>query len=164
MVFLILYRQIRHYIFTWLVYLRNMFVPLNMSYDYNFAHVDIVPLTNFYALISIVVHLTMAVYAAINIKKQPLIAYGIIFYFISFGLVSNLLFNIGATMADRFMFIPSVGFLIALAGILSGKRKIRAANKSFTNFSHRACHNLHFRQQRLLSHSLHSVEKQQFTF
>ncbi|MBL0053124.1 MAG: tetratricopeptide repeat protein [Bacteroidetes bacterium] len=102
---------------TWLVYLRNMFVPLNMSYDYNFAHVDIVPLTNFYALISIVIHLTMAVYAAINIKKQPLIAYGIIFYFISFGLVSNLLFNIGATMADRFMFIPSVGFLIALAGI-----------------------------------------------
>lgn len=102
---------------TWLLYLRNLILPTGMSYDYNFNHIHTTGILQLTPLLSITIHFSMAVYAVVAFRRHPIISYGILFYFISFILVSNLLFNIGATMADRFMFIPSAGLLIAAGGI-----------------------------------------------
>jgi tetratricopeptide (TPR) repeat protein len=39
----------------------------------------------------------------------------VLLYFVTFALTSNVFFLIGSTMADRFLFLPSLGFALALA-------------------------------------------------
>jgi Tfp pilus assembly protein PilF len=56
-------------------------------------------------------------YAIIKAKKRSVIAYGIFFFFITFSIVSNLFFNVGTSMAERFIYMPSVGFSI-VAGVI----------------------------------------------
>ncbi|HEX2901585.1 MAG TPA: tetratricopeptide repeat protein, partial [Bacteroidia bacterium] len=48
----------------------------------------------------------------LGLRRNP-IGYGILFYFISFSITSNLIVSIGTTMGERFVFVPSLGFLIA---------------------------------------------------
>ncbi|HET6990642.1 MAG TPA: tetratricopeptide repeat protein, partial [Bacteroidia bacterium] len=50
--------------------------------------------------------------------KDPVLSFGILFYFITFALTSNVFILIGATMADRFLFVPSIGFAIAVCWIV----------------------------------------------
>jgi Flp pilus assembly protein TadD len=44
------------------------------------------------------------------------VVFGILFYFSTVFIVSNILFPTGVNMAERFVFIPSVGFCLAVAG------------------------------------------------
>ena len=50
--------------------------------------------------------------------KPNYIGYGVLFYLGTFILFSNLFFDIGAFMNERFLFIPSLGFTIALSWFL----------------------------------------------
>jgi tetratricopeptide (TPR) repeat protein len=51
-------------------------------------------------------------------RRSP-VAFGILFYFITFSLVSNLLFPVGTNMAERFLFMPSVGACLVAALLLT---------------------------------------------
>ena len=53
------------------------------------------------------------------LKKSP-ITYSILFFVFTFSIVSNVLFNVGVSMAERFIFLPSLGFCM-LIGLLLGK-------------------------------------------
>ena len=44
-------------------------------------------------------------------KRDPLV-FGILFYLITLSVVSNLVFPIGTNMAERFLFMPSIGFCL----------------------------------------------------
>ncbi|MBK8846306.1 MAG: hypothetical protein IPO27_06925 [Bacteroidetes bacterium] len=103
--------------YTWLLYFKNLFLPLNLSYDYNYAQIPYVSLTNLFSIVSILAHILLVIAAIYFYKKQNAFTAGVIFYFLTFGIVSNLVFNIGAPYADRFMFIPSVGFVIVVAAL-----------------------------------------------
>ncbi|MEL6926993.1 MAG: hypothetical protein AAFO94_23340, partial [Bacteroidota bacterium] len=50
-----------------------------------------------------------------TIGAKELLAYGILFYLGTLFLVSNIVFPIGTNMAERFLFMPSVGFGLVLA-------------------------------------------------
>jgi tetratricopeptide (TPR) repeat protein len=60
-------------------------------------------------------HLFLLIWAILKIKKKNILAFGILYYFITFSIVSNLFFPIGTNMAERFMFMPSVGFSLGFA-------------------------------------------------
>ena len=45
--------------------------------------------------------------------RRSALAFAILVYYATFALVSNLLFPIGTNMAERFLFVPSVGFCLA---------------------------------------------------
>lgn len=49
-------------------------------------------------------------------KKQSIIAWGIAFFFIALLPVSNLVFPAGFVKAERILYIPSMGLLVAIAG------------------------------------------------
>mgnify|MGYP000091051873 CR=1 FL=1 len=51
-------------------------------------------------------------------QKVSMYGYGILLFFGTFVLFSNLLFDIGAFMNERFLFIPSLGFCLILAHVL----------------------------------------------
>jgi Flp pilus assembly protein TadD len=78
--------------------------------------------------------LGLAAYAVAGMRGRNPIAYGILFFAITFSIVSNLLFSIGTTMAERFLYIPSLGLAIAavlgveaLSGRLVGRNGARVA-------------------------------------
>ncbi|MEO8147414.1 MAG: tetratricopeptide repeat protein [Bacteroidia bacterium] len=96
-------------------YLVLMIFPYQLSYDYSYNQIPLVNWSNPFALLSLVIHLGALVFAVMNIGKQKIISYSIIIYFITFSIVSNLVFNIGTSMAERFTYMPTFGFCILLA-------------------------------------------------
>jgi tetratricopeptide (TPR) repeat protein len=61
----------------------------------------------------VVIHAALGIYAFFGIKKKDPIAFGILFYFISLSIVSNIIIPIGSTLGERFLFTPSLGLIIA---------------------------------------------------
>jgi len=75
-------------------------------------------------------------WALYHIRKKKSIAFGILYYFITFSIVSNLFFPIGTNMAERFMFMPSLGFCLIVANLLYelGKKwSDKKTDSGFTN-------------------------------
>ena len=56
----------------------------------------------------------LIVYALVNLKKKTVLSYAILFFVITFSITSNLLFNVGTFMNERFVFIPSLGFTLII--------------------------------------------------
>lgn len=96
------------------VYLGLLFVPINLSWDYSFNQIPVIDFSSPIAWISLVVHLAMIVFAIKMYKKKSEITFGILFYLITLAPVSNIFFLFGATLAERFLFLPSIGFCIAI--------------------------------------------------
>ncbi|MCP4441523.1 MAG: tetratricopeptide repeat protein [Aureispira sp.] len=100
---------------TWMEYIRLMVYPHPLTNDYYPKYVrtvkDIIPnLQSPYVLLSIIVHLGMAAATVWGIMQRKAYAFFLIFYAATFSVVSNLFFPIGTNMAERFLFLPSVGF------------------------------------------------------
>ena len=63
---------------------------------------------------SLCIHLILLLVAVKFFRKKSIYSFAILFYFITFSILSNLFFNIGTIFADRFIFIPSIGLCIAV--------------------------------------------------
>jgi len=68
-------------------------------------------------LLSVVVYGAMKVFAFARMRKQmnDMWAFAVWFYLLSIGLFSNIFFLVTSQMAERFLFLPSVGFCLAVA-------------------------------------------------
>ena len=102
-----------------LKYFAFLIFPHPLSFDYSYNQVPIVGLTDYRAIISFVIITILFIYAIMNFKKKDIYAYCILFYFLSIAITSNLLMEIGAGMGERFLFIPSLGFCIAVVFLLA---------------------------------------------
>jgi tetratricopeptide (TPR) repeat protein len=99
-------------------YLLKSVTGFPLSYDYSYNENPYTGLSDPLVLISILVCVGLFVLSILKFKKDPVLSFGILFYFITFALTSNVFVLIGATMADRFLFVPSIGFVIALTWII----------------------------------------------
>lgn len=104
--------------YTYGVYLKLLFIPTNLTVDYYPRHIEIKSFADLLVLLSVVVHLFLLIWSLLHIRKKITIAFGILYYFITFSIFSNLLFPIGTNMAERFMFMPSLGFCLIIASLL----------------------------------------------
>lgn len=99
---------------TWGMYLFKLVLPINLSHDYYFNQIPITTFGDPLVLLSLTVNVVLlALGIRLLLKRNP-VGYGILFYFISFSITSNLVISIGTTMGERFVFVPSLGFLLAL--------------------------------------------------
>ena len=101
--------------YTMLLYIKLLILPHPLTYDYYPKQIPIINWGDFRAIISLAVYLGMGVIALIGLKKKTTISYGIWFYLITFSVVSNLVFNVGTFMNERFMYFSSIGALIIAA-------------------------------------------------
>ncbi len=113
-------------------YLGLLFLPHPLSCDYSYNEVPIQGWGNPKALISFILYASMGVYAVMKIKQKDIIAFGILLYLSSIFLVSNIVFNIGAPMGERFLFLPSLGFCIVIAELTM--RALKLERKSAFRF------------------------------
>lgn len=101
--------------YTYGVYLKLLFIPTSLTVDYYPRHIEVKSFSNISVILSFLIHISLLLWGLVNIRKRKIIAFGILYYFITFSIVSNLLFPIGTNMAERFMFIPSLGFCLIVA-------------------------------------------------
>jgi tetratricopeptide (TPR) repeat protein len=105
-------------LFTLLLYLKLLVFPHPLTYDYYPYHIQLQSWANPLVAISLVLYMaivTLFLYAFR--KKNNIIAFGTGFFLITLLPVSNLFVNIGTFMNERFLFLPSIGFVF-IAGYL----------------------------------------------
>jgi len=95
-------------------YILLLFWPNPLSADYSYNQVPYVTFSDWRVLLSVFVQAFLAIYAIIKIKDRDFIAYGILFYFCSIFIYSNLFIDIGTFIGERFLFQPSFGFILAI--------------------------------------------------
>jgi len=105
-------------IFILLQYIRLLIFPHPLSYDYSYNQVPNINLSDPLGIAAILIHFALFVYAILNLRKHTIISFGILFYLITIAPVSNIFLMIGSNKAERFLFIPSLGFCIVLTFLL----------------------------------------------
>ena len=88
--------------------------PINLVFDYSYNTIPNVGFGNVIALLAAVLLIGSGIYALIQLPKRSPVAFGILFFLGTVLLVSNLLFLIEATMAERFLFTPSLGLCLLI--------------------------------------------------
>jgi protein O-mannosyl-transferase len=95
--------------------------PWPLSCDYSFNQVPIVGFTDPVAVASLLLHVGIAAFAGRSLWRRDAwmpAAWGVAFYLLTLSIASNLVFNIGAPMGERFVFLPSAGLLFSLVFFL----------------------------------------------
>lgn len=99
-------------------YLLLMFLPHPLSYDYSFNQIPLYNHASWQVLLSAVIIIGMIAVCIKGLLSRTVIGFGIAWYAITMFITSNLIIPIGATMAERFVFIPSLGLCLAAAYLL----------------------------------------------
>ncbi len=101
------------------LYLKLLVFPHPLTFDYYPYHIPIVSWTDIRAIMSFLSYLALALYVVLTFRKREVGTYAILYFFITLSIVSNLLFPIGAFMNERFLYMPSLGYCLAIAWLLS---------------------------------------------
>lgn len=108
---------------TWAIYLRLMIFPHPLTHDYYPNQIEITNFSNPVVWLILILILALAYFvirSLIKHYKQPnekrrVTVFAIAFFIITFSITSNLLFNLGTFMNERFLFMPLLGFALLVA-------------------------------------------------
>ena len=108
-------------LYTLGLYVKLLLIPHPLTHDYYPYHIPLVSLTDWRAVLSSAAYIFMIIYSILKFKTKNIIAYGILFYLLTLFIVSNLLFPVGTFMNERFIYMPSLGFAIVMAVLITEK-------------------------------------------
>ena len=102
---------------VWLLgrYLVLLLFPHPLVSDYSFKQIQIINPGDYRAILSLLLHLALGAYAFARFKSKSLVVFGILFYLITMSIYSNIFITIGSSFAERFLFVPSLGFCLVVA-------------------------------------------------
>lgn len=106
-------------IYTLGKYIQLLIFPHPLTHDYYPRHVEIMSFGNWQVILSVLTYLGMLVVAFKGLKSKNLISFCILYFLITLSIVSNIVFPIGTNMSERFMFMPSLGFVVLVAYLVS---------------------------------------------
>lgn len=96
------------YTFIW--YYKLLFFPHPLTHDYYPYHVPKSDWTDIIPILSLILT-ALFIYLAYKFRnRNKIISFALFYYFITFSIVSNLIFPVGTFMNERFLFMPSVAF------------------------------------------------------
>jgi predicted Zn-dependent protease len=105
-------------LFLLLKYELLLLFPHPLTYNYDFAQIALKEITHPLVIISLLFHAGIALYAFIGIKTKSILSFAILFYLVTISPVSNIFLIIGTSFAERLLYIPSLGFCMALTYLL----------------------------------------------
>ena len=97
-----------------LLYLVKLVYPATLSHDYSYNQIEIVGLSapSFWIAFIVLVALVYCIWKWRSTK--PIVAFSVLFFLLTFSLYSNLFVTIGTHFGERLLFVPSIGFCMAL--------------------------------------------------
>jgi protein O-mannosyl-transferase len=110
-------QEIATVLVTWGIYFRLLVFPHPLTHDYYPHQIAITDFSNPLVWAILLCCVALVAYTLLSLKKKGVVAYALAFFMITFSITSNLLFNVGTFMNERFLFMPSLGFAL-LAGYL----------------------------------------------
>jgi tetratricopeptide (TPR) repeat protein len=100
--------------YTLLLYLKLLFWPHPLTYDYYPYHIERMD-WSLWPVLSVALHAGLAAYAIWGLYRKRAEAFCIWLYAICLSPTSNVLFPIGVFMNERFVYAASLGFCLLLA-------------------------------------------------
>lgn len=95
-------------------YVRLLVFPHPLTHDYYPYHVPVMDWGQAGTLISLLIYLVLAVVALAGLRRKWIISFCILYFVATLSVVSNVFFPIGTFMNERFAFMPSLAFCLAL--------------------------------------------------
>ncbi|RIW13700.1 hypothetical protein D0X99_15780 [Algoriphagus lacus] len=119
--------------YIYLQYIKLLFFPHPLSWDYSFSQLTIQDFSSLWVWISILFFGGLIWLAIRGFKEKSLMSFGLIFYFATFSIFANLVpaLTIGSNMGERFLFVPSLAFAFLVVLILFQLGKKVALKKPF---------------------------------
>ena len=117
-------------------YAKLLLIPHPLRFYYGYKMIPDVNMTDIIVILSLLLNLFLLYIAFIKFNKRHLISYGILFYFIAIFPFANTFFPLTGIIAERMLFVPSIGFSIVAIAILLKLLKIKqdeAYTKSVRN-------------------------------
>jgi len=105
--------------------LKLMVLPFPLTHDYYPLKIALKSFSHISVWISLLIIIGLLFYGIKSLFKKEIPGFGILFFFITFSITANIFFPVGTFMAERFLFLPSAGFCIAIASAAintNGKR------------------------------------------
>ncbi len=102
-------------------YIRLLFYPHPLTFDYYPYHISLTGFNNPVVFLSVIFYLIIIIIAIAGIKSRYTLSYGLWFYLLPLVPVSNLIFNVGTFMNERFIYFSSLGFCLVVSYMLTIK-------------------------------------------
>jgi tetratricopeptide (TPR) repeat protein len=102
---------------SWIKYQQLLIFPFPLSHDYYPLALPEVKMSHPVVVFSLLLHVSMLVLMIIFRSKKKDFTFGMLFFWICFSMVSNVVFPIGTHLSERFMFMPSLGWIIAITSL-----------------------------------------------
>lgn len=99
-------------------YLLETVAPFNLSYDYSYNQLPCLSFTSPPVIATLVAVVLLGLVVVKTRKSKPEIGFGILFFFISIALVTNIFSLIGTTYANRLIYAPALGIILSVVLVL----------------------------------------------
>ncbi|MEQ8908793.1 MAG: tetratricopeptide repeat protein [Vicingaceae bacterium] len=100
------------YIFS--EYVKLLFFPHPLSWDYSVPYFELVDFTNARVLLTVSILLLATIFAIKEFGKRSYYSYLFFFFCAAFALSSNFIVLIGATLGERLLFFPSIAWAVLI--------------------------------------------------
>ncbi len=110
-------------------YFQTLIFPHPLIHDMGYPQMKAVTFADWRALLGFLLYTGMGVWALFNLKKKHLLSFAILFYLATFSLFSNILITIGTSYGERLLYVPSLGFALALGYLFCKIFKINDLNQ-----------------------------------
>ena len=101
-------------------YIKLLLLPHPLVYDYSYNQIPLVTWKAASAWIPLLIHVGLAAIVVYGVRKRCSITFVILFYLATISIYCNLVFPIGAILAERFLYLPSLAFCAVLGTLLAG--------------------------------------------
>lgn len=105
--------------YTWLKYFILLIFPHPLTHDYYPKQIPIIGFNDMRALAGLALSAATLIIALVLLKRKHIVSYAIFFFWLTFGMSSNFILNIGAFMNERFLFAPLLGFAITVGWFIT---------------------------------------------
>ena len=105
-------------VFVLLKYFMLCWLPHPLSSDYSFNTIEFRNWSSWDTLVSLFLHIGLAILGLWLFMKKHIIGFAILIYFAFLLMIGNILMDIGATMGERLLFHSTIGFVIAFAWLI----------------------------------------------
>jgi tetratricopeptide (TPR) repeat protein len=105
-------------LYSFWLYLKLLLVPHPLTHDYYFNQIPYKSISHPLALAAILAIAGLCFYIFKNRTSKSIVWFGVVFFIATFSIVSNVFFQVGIIMNERFVFVSSLGFSLIIAYFL----------------------------------------------